>query len=134
MEGTYDILLGGAAIGQVQVIEQGLYWQFQCRCRLSGTVFYQITVTSEGQTVKLGIPVPECGWFVLNTRIPKKQLKNGPFCFHAVPRHSELKGFIPVKPEEPFAYLARIKDAYLAVRNGQVGIVLRDVKESGPGT
>ena len=129
MEGTYDIYLGGAVIGQAQVDKEGLYLHFCCRCRLSGEVIYQLTVTTGDRTEKLGIPVPEGGWFVLDTKIPAKRLENAPLSIGAVPRHGELSGFIPVKPEEPFAYLARIKDAYLAVKNGQVGILLRDGNE-----
>lgn len=130
MEGTYDILLGGTAIGQAQVTRQGLYLHFACRCRLTGTVIYQLTVGTGAQTAKLGIPVPEGGWFVLNTQLPKKQLAEGPLCIRAVPRHPELKGFIPVKPEEPFAYLTRLKDAYLAQRNGQTGILFKDIENA----
>lgn len=134
MEGTYDIYLGGAVIGQAAVSKEGLYLRFRCRCRLSGEVIYQLTVTAGDRTEKLGIPVPEGGWFVLNTRIPAKRLSSGTLVIQAVPRHPELTNFIPVKPEEPFLYLSRIKDAYLAVRNGQVGIVLRDGKQTGTGT
>jgi hypothetical protein len=125
MEGTYDILLGGAMIGQAQVDKEGLFLRFRCRCRLSGEVIYQLTVSDGCHTEKLGIPVPESGWFVLDTRLPAKRLENAPLFIRAVPRHGELSGFIPVKPEEPFMYLSRIKDAYLAVRDGQAGILLR---------
>lgn len=130
MEGSYDILLGGAAIGQAQVTRQGLYLHFSCRCRLTGAVVYQLMADTGDRSEKLGIPVPEGGWFVLNTRISAKRLADGIRGIRAVPRHPEISGFIPVKPEEPFMYLSRIKDAYLAVRDGQAGILLKDTAQN----
>ena len=32
--------------------------------------------------------------------------------------------FVPVYPEEPFAYMSRLKGAFLEIRNGQMGINL----------
>lgn len=34
--------------------------------------------------------------------------------------------FIPIKPEEPFAYIERLKDAYLVRQDGQVGIIIKE--------
>ena len=119
----YGITLGGQEIGKASLQRQGLYYAISCRCRLSGEVVYKVTVGCGEHTESLGILVPEGGAFVLNTRIPIKRLGEGELHFQAVPRHTELRGtFIPVSPESPFAYISRLENAFLEVRNGQPGI------------
>lgn len=126
MDGEFDILLGGLAIGKATVTRQGLYYHFYCRCRLSGEVVYRLTVRCKENTQNLGIPVPGNGQFELQTRIPVKKLGVGVMEIRAVPKHSELGDkFIPLSPEEPFRYLRRLEDAFLRVRDGKVGVVIR---------
>ena len=61
----------------------------------------------------------------MTTRIPIKRLGEGELQFRAVPRHMEMQGqFIPVTPEEPFAYLSRLENAFMEIRSGKAGIVL----------
>ena len=70
MEGVFDITLGGRPVGQAVMFRQGLYWHFDCRCRLSGQVICRIAVSCGGKTENLGIPVPQGKEFVLRTRLP----------------------------------------------------------------
>ena len=127
MDGTYEILLSGTPVGQVVVTRQGLYYHFDCRCRFSGEVMYKLTVTGGSMTENLGSPVPDGNTFVLATRLPVKKLGEGRLEFRAVPRHAQLQGkFIPISPEEPFAYLNRLKDAFLEVREGKTGAVIKE--------
>ena len=125
MEGNYPILMGGKEIGTVKVTRQGLYYSIDCRCALSGEVICRVTVTCGEKTHSLGIPVPEGGAFVLRTRLPVKQLGEGQLRFQAQPNHRPVAGlFVPISPEEPFAYITRLKESYLVRRNGQVGILV----------
>ncbi len=119
----YEVLLGGQPIGKAKVERQGLYYSISCRCRLSGEVVYKVTVSCGENTENLGILVPESGAFVLTTRIPVKRLGEGELAFQAVPRHTELRGkFVPISPETPFAYISRLENAFLEIRQGQLGI------------
>ncbi len=121
------IILGGQAVGTAEVQREGLYYCFDCRCRLSGEIMYRLTVRCGERTENLGIPVPEGGRFVLRTRIPVKRLGEGTFLIRAEPKHAELQGkFVPLSPEEPFRYLRRLQDAFLQVRDGQVGVVIQE--------
>ena len=131
MEGNYPILMGGKEIGTVNVSRQGLYYHFACRCDLGTEVIYRLTVTCGSKTHRLGIPVPEAGAFTLRTRLPAKLLEEGKLQFRAQPKHSPMEeNFIPISPEEPFAYLSRLKDAFLEVRQGVPGVV---IPENGEG-
>lgn len=125
MDGTYEIMLGGESVGQAVVRREGLYYRFSCRCDLSGEVIYRITVTCGGKSESLGIPVPKNGEFYLDTRLAASRLGEGEPKFAAVPRRPDLGGmFVPISPEEPFRYLHRLENAFLARKDGQVGIVI----------
>ena len=120
-----EIKLGGQAIGRAVVRREGLYWRFECRCSLSGEVVYRLRVRCGDKTENLGIPVPQNGAFELNTRIPVKKLGSGRMEMEAVPKRDKMEGqFVPLRAEEPFRYLRRLEDAFLQVRDGQVGIIL----------
>ena len=127
MEGTYEIMLAGESVGQATVRRQGLYWQFSCRCDRSGETVCRVRVTCGGREADLGILVPEDGQFRLVTRVAASKLGSGTPEFICQPRRPELQGkFIPLRPEEPFAYLHRLEDAFLARQNGQIGLMIPD--------
>ena len=129
MEGTYDVLLGTQKMGNVVVSRQGLYWHFCCRCDLSGEVMYYLTVQIDRQCERLGLLIPVDGMFGLNTQLPVKRLEQGSPTFFLQARRSASCGqFIPVRMEEPFAYLTRLQEAYLATQNQQMGIILPEEK------
>lgn len=121
----YEILLGGQSVGTVEVSKEGLYYHFDCHCDFTGTVMYRIAVKCGETEWSLGIPAPEDGKFVLRTRIPIKRVGEGELSFRAVPKHADLtQKFVPISPEEPFAYLQRLQNAFLQARDGRVGIVI----------
>ena len=67
--------------------------------------------------------VPVDGGFGLNTSLPVKRLGEGELTFSLVPKHDKPAGkFIPISPEEPFAYIERLKKSYLVRKGEQVGI------------
>ena len=125
MEKTCPILLGGQTVGQASVIQEGLYLHISCACRFSGEMLYKITLTSGDYTEELGIPVPSEGRFRLRTSRPAKRFEGNELVFCASPKHNPLTGrFVPLKPEEPFAYITQLQNAFLEVRGGQVGLVI----------
>ena len=131
MEGIYPILHGEQCVGQAQITRRGLYYHFSCRLHITGETLWRLEVTCGDKTEHLGIPVPEGRAFVLSKTIPARNLGSGSPTIRIKPKHSSVQGqFIPLCPEEPFAYLSRLKDAFLERRGGQLGIVL---KEQGEG-
>ena len=127
MDGTYEITMGGKPIGKAQVRRMGLYQHFSCRCDLTGDVVCRLTVTCGGKQENLGVLVPMDGSFGIEKKIPAKRLGEGIPQFQILPKHEKPEGkFVPIYPEEPFAYMARLKDAFLATKNGQLGIVIRE--------
>ena len=121
----YDILLGGRPVGTAAVTKEGLYYHFDCRCDFTGEVMHRIVVRFGQKEVFLGIPVPEGGKFVLRKKIAVKNFPEGEFSFRAVAKRGQMDGmFVPISPEEPFAYLRRLQESFLQVREGKVGIII----------
>ncbi len=120
----YEIQLGGQSVGIATVYKEGLYYYFDCRCKLTGEVIYRLQVCC-GETVEnLGIPVPEGDTFRLRVRIAAKRIGKGELQIRAVPKHEPMVGrFVPIYPEEPFSYLRRLENAFFQIRDGQAGMV-----------
>lgn len=125
MEGNYPVYFGTRQVGKVQVLRQGLYYRFACRCQLTGDVICRLYVTCGDRRESLGVVVPMGDGFGLDTKVAVRRLGEGMVSFSLHPRHETTAGkFVPISPEEPFAYLSRLKDAYLEKRDGQMGAVL----------
>ena len=123
MEGEYEIKLGNRPMGKVRVTREGLYYRFRCRCQLTGDSVCKVMA----EDISLGILVPQGDGFVLDTKLPVKRFGEGCTDFQIQPNRPVLDGrFIPIKPEEPFAYIERLKNAYLTRQNGQLGVVIRE--------
>lgn len=126
MEGNYGVYFGSEQAGKVQVLRQGLYYRFICRCHLSGDVVCRLQVRCNGAEESLGVVIPMDGGFGLDTRLPVKRLGQGTMEFRLIPKHEAADGkFCPVYPEEPFAYISQLKRAFLVRKDGQVGVMIR---------
>lgn len=125
MVGSFDIRLGDRTVGRAVVEKQGLYYRFSCRCRLNGEQMRRLMVCCDGKKEDLGILIPMDGQFGIEKKIPCKRFGDGMPEFRIQSKEEKREGvFIPVYPEEPFAYIRRLEKAYLAHQEGQVGIVI----------
>lgn len=125
MEGNYGVYFGSNLAGKVQVLRQGLYYRFICRCKLTGDVICRLYVTWGDGRESLGVVVPVENGFGLDTKLPAKKLGQGTLEFMLLPKHEVPAGkFVPICPEEPFSYIARLKDSFLERKQGTVGITV----------
>ena len=121
------VFLGNQQTGKVQVTRQGLYYRFICRCRLTGDVVCRLYITCGGKRENLGVVVPVGDGFGLDTRLPVKRFREGEPSFSLIPKHEMADArFAPIIPEEPFAYIERLKTSFLVKKYGQMGIMLDD--------
>lgn len=125
---NYPVLLGEQKVGQVQVTRKGLYYHFSCHCRLESEKIYRLYVSCGSENLNLGVPIPCQGDFQLETQIPIKRLGDGEMSFQLRTPNEQQKNskFCPIYPEEPFAYITRLKNAHLVRQNGQKGILLTE--------
>lgn len=110
----------------MKVTRQGLYYHFLCRCQLSGEVVCRLFITCGNHQEKLGIVVPVDGGFGLDTKLPVKQFGAEEPVFSLIPKTGSIDGnFVPIYPDEPFAYIEQLKEAFLVRKYGQPGILIK---------
>lgn len=126
MDGIYDIWRGADKIGKAEVRREGLYYRFRCCCNLTGEVMYRINIICGSVTRSLGIPMPDGNCFRLNTRLPVSRFSGGEPEFRAVPQHQKQELWIPISPEIPFDYIARLEHAVMERRDGTPGILISE--------
>lgn len=130
MEGTYSVSFGGQTVGKVIVSREGLYYRFCCRCRITGDVVCKVVVYCGGIQESLGILAPVGVEFGLKKKVAARRFPNEKPEFRVVPSRPDKNDiFIPIKPEEPFAYIEKLKDAYLVRQNGILGVIIKESAE-----
>jgi len=126
MVGNYEIQQGDKLLGKVNVTREGLYYRISCRCQLPGEGMHHLVLRCGGREINLGICVPMEGSFGVEKKIPCKSVEQGRPEFLLLPKHESIQGkFVPIYPEEPFSYMERLKDAFLARQGDQLGIVIK---------
>lgn len=100
-------------MGKAYVTQQGLYYRIQCRCAMSTDVMHNLVVSCGDQQESLGVLIPFGQEFGLDTKLAMKRLGKGLLQFRIVPKHSKAEQFVPLSPEEPFAYIRRLRECYL---------------------
>lgn len=127
MEGNYGVYFGKEQVGKVQVLREGLYYRFVCRCRIASGILCRLHVVCGDRDENLGVVIPVGSGFGLDTRLPAKRLGQGMPEFRLHPKHGiPVETFIPISPEEPFAYLSRLKESYLVRKQGCSGIMVKE--------
>lgn len=120
----YGVFLGNHPVGKVQVVKEGLYYRFICRCQLPGSGMYKLFAACGEKNENLGLLVPIEDGFGLDTRIPAKRLGSGKMEFCLRPKQATSGHFVPIYPEEPFSYIENLKDGFLSMQNGQLGLLI----------
>ena len=129
MEGTYEVISAGQAVGTVRVSRQGLYYQFDCQCDLTGEVMFRLIMESGGNCFDLGILIPENGKFVLHCKRNNKQIPiDAPrFVLNTNHKCSQIRS-VSVCAQEPFGYLSDLENAFLRRENGKKMFAFREEK------
>lgn len=130
METFYSVTCSGIPCGKVSVRQQGLYYHFHCRCKVDREDVYRLILTDSDQEKSLGVLIPDGESFVLTRKIPVKQFRKGEWFFRIIPKeNAAVSSFVPISPEEPFAYINRLQESFLTYNNGQPGIEIEKMQE-----
>lgn len=122
--GEYPIYFAQERIGTANVVQEGLYYRICCRCIISGDIPVRVRVIGS-QEADLGLCVPMGESFGINVRIPVKRIGVGDMQFQAAPKYTAIGELTVISPDEPFGYIARLRDAYLVKRGQATGICYR---------
>ena len=113
----YDIMMDTKVVGQAEVMKEGLYYRFTCKCTPPNDAIHRIIVSDGSNTRDLGICVPTGKWFCLVCRIPIKYLPGDKMVFSLV-SNAQNKA-VPVETDMPFPALDKLETAYLQ-KNGEI--------------
>ena len=119
----YKIYAGSEVVGQAEVIKEGLYYRFSCKCTPPNDSVHRIMVSDGINTRDLGICVPTGEWFCLVSRIPVKSLPGEKLEFALVPRDGQIYA-IAVVENGSFPALDLLESAHFQERNGHAEIVI----------
>jgi len=128
----YDIYLGEDVTGKACVKQEGLYYHFQCWCRLPSASIHCVILQSRGKEYNLGVCVPDGDKFRADKRIPIKQFDDPEFKFYLMERNQRNKILIAVDSQKPFEHLQDLENAQLDLSNELPQICLHDSKSLNP--
>lgn len=128
MDRSYPITYHQQCIGSAKMHKEGLYMQIRCVCRFPDKQIYKLYASCNNQQIELGIPIPKNLEFVLEKRIPIKQLSDTEVKFYAKRKNNALPAEgIPVSADCPFERLADLHEgAYLQHTEGTLKIVIAE--------
>lgn len=127
MQKHYDISWSGKTVGQACVTQEGLYYCFRCRCEINNKGICRLQLLHCNGTADLGILVPETHDFVLNKKLPIKQIGEGEWRFILIdPTDNDKHDFIEIRDDHPFAFLSQLQNMRFVLRDNRPGIILKD--------
>ena len=112
---TLSVYRDSVPFGLAEIIREGLYYRIRVHCPQSGRV---LVYEAKGMR-DLGICVPSEGEFVIETRVPVKQLGEGELSFCVT---SDKNMFHPVEADKPFEHPDILRDCVLCFQKGQIGV------------
>lgn len=130
MEGNYPLQYGKSRVGEVTVTRQGLYYRFDCRCRLEAGKIVRIRVRCGTAEESLGIPMPKGNAFSLVARLPVRRFADGTPEFW-VDGGEPTENFYPVAEGTPFGAISLLRRGRFLRQNGQPGIVVDRTSSTG---
>ena len=118
---VFDITFHGVIVGNANVEKNGLYYQFQCRCKLDDDAIYRIKVSDGIHDRMLGVCIPDGMDFILKKKVPLKLFSGNSFIFTV---YKSEKCLIPVKSGVVFPHIDKLEAARLQIVNGQAYILI----------
>ncbi len=123
--GEYPVFFAGSQVGKASVTQEGMFWRVRCQCKASADVPFAIQANWGTETLDLGLCAKSGEELTLTTRINRKKTPQGRPVFRMFAKHRNIADlFAPIRPEEPFAYISKLKDAYLICKGDQKGIMI----------
>lgn len=117
----FDCMLHGSKVGEVQVFQNGLYYEICCRTKLKCDGFYRLYVSTSNGQIPLGICIPTDGKLGNDLKIPTNRITSEMKGFCIVPKEQN-HSFVSLHENHQFFFLHKLPDAVLEIENGIYGI------------
>ena len=106
----YDVYLNQEIVGGVNVTEEGLYYRISCRCTLDEGI-YRLIAYFENTSVQIGVCVPQGSDYILEKKIPIKQLNKEIKAFQIISKDTVSGQLIPISDDKPFEGIQELEHA-----------------------
>ena len=124
MENIFTVYRDGTAFGRASMAREALYYRISVRCPEP----VRVSIYGDKGFRDLGICVPSGNEFIIETRIPSKQIGDREVRFQA---ESEKDSFFPVYANQRFLHLDILRSSVLAFRSGEIGVQIVSSNPTG---
>lgn len=113
--------------GKAEVKEHGLYCRIYCKCDMPTQQPCKILLQTEGKCIDLGTCIRVGSKYVIDTKIPLKNIDPKTMQFTMCLKAAKAAGgFVPVEDDRPFPFIHKLEKGRMVLQNGQVGVVFTD--------
>lgn len=125
MEFCYEVIRGNTVVGEIRLMEQGLYCKMKCNCTFHLPGIYRLHLECLGIDRNLGVLIPDGNRYSLETAIPTKYIDydHPTFYISGMDQTSEDK-IVSVDSDMPFSYIRNLEKARFVYRNGKAKIYI----------
>lgn len=125
MNCQFDVYLGCQSVGKVTIQKQGCFYVIDCFCSIPMIEGYKLILNSNDKEMNLGRFIPHSNGVGLKTRVKADTVDMSKVRFYILSAKSlSTSEFYPVYEDKPFAYLEKISQSVLQIRDGIYGIVI----------
>ena len=125
MELCCDVRNENSVVGKIYLAKQGLYCKLRCKCILNKTGIYRLHLKCFGTDRNLGVLIPDQMHYVLESTIAAKYVDfDHPQFYITGLRDNTDEEFVPICSDRPFAYIHKLENARIAIRDGKIGIMV----------
>ena len=119
----YDVLLGNKTVGSAEIREVGLYCRVQCICKLPSSQIYRILMVGTTGELLLGVCVPNGDEWILERKIPAKNLPGEELRFYIIGAGDENAIVGKLKREEVKLNISALRNMRYSALRGHRGII-----------
>ena len=123
MEGSYRVYDSQGEVGQVQVIQQGLYYRFICRAKLPERRFLHLWAVCPEHRLDLGLLIPEQGEYHLSVKRPMKYFSGMHYRF-SLEENTQASQW-QIDEHTPFLHIKELKHSKLVFVGGNAAAVIK---------
>ena len=126
----YNIYHKQSVVGEAIVSQEGLFYHFQCLCRIPSKAIHHVIVSNGNKKFNLGVCIPQNKQFSSQKRIPIKHFDSQDFTFNLIER--DQTQVAEINPAKPFDFLADLEDARLDDTDDSIRILFSNRKDLSP--
>ena len=124
---VYDVFFENAVIGSAEVIKEGLYTRFLCKCKFQQEGLYRIVVHYGEVSYNIGVCIPDGNGYTTSAKLPSKYIHDSVPVFSAESAVKPITVFKPISPGMNFEYIKALPNGKFCCCGNQKGIMFNSL-------